>query len=384
MKKRTIRSDIQSWRKRFVDSVESGVDTAIIETPAIIADLATGGGDTIQRALKGLLNGSGIERSVYNSLYHRILSKMSDKINSHFTSIKRGEEGGLVYPISNAKNGGFIVSRAMASLLNTITSHKKQMMPFSQFVLALLHERVWQCKDSSQFMHELRKTQAGVYLAYMQRATTDIVDIARECYLFALYEIKSNELTLKDFKESNPGIDIQSVIVSCERRDDINAQDILTMAFLILTPQKLIESYINAICQSGDGDIHYLPYATPLHAPNRDAPPMLAKSNVRHTDSPGLAVNNIVLIKPNQQLNTNVDSFDELEWPYGREWSEGYIQLEPPFSLYMCDGKNGDQPDWIDSNRSPDITCVHHRDHETTFNDYLEYAKISSNCQSPD
>jgi len=153
------------------------------------------------------------------------------------------------------------------------------------------------------------------------------------------------------------------------------------MAFLILTPKKLIDSYLDVICQPGSILLSYLPYEEPNRAPNRDAPPMLSSVKVKGWDSPGLAVDNVVLIRPRKYLNTRIHEFSDTEWPYGNEYREGFIQLEPPFSLFMDDGADS-RPQWVEE-RAPDVQCVHYRNHVTDYADYDEYSSLKNNSFDP-
>lgn len=340
--------EIVDWHQKVAMTAAEIIPSIIAQTPVI--------GDSAKK----ILNNLGYEHGVANGYLNSILKNLSARVNEVFCADASGLDGGLVYGRSGTLKSNFIVSRSVAAYLSSLTDSLQKPIALKGLVIALLHERMWQCKDSGRLYDQYSVMPLYEGIREITNRLALIVSLAIEIRNSIIQAISKFEPASELFKMANEGQSIQAFSETVRLNDLFDEHAHSECVSLSTCPMLLIERYMDLFSQHGAARFHYIPFPKPLEAPAKKAPPMLKSIQLRESFvmSPGLAVENIIQIKPYQFLNFKAAQNDNC-WPYGSEVEGGYINLNPPFELW-CDQGNNEQPDWVED-RIPDVRFVAHR-----------------------
>jgi hypothetical protein len=346
---------------------------------------AIGSTPYIGSAARELIESLGYDLRVASGYFSSILKVESQKVNRAFDEDAIGLYGGLAYQKSGSKESNFIVSRAVAAYLNSITDTTKTPLSLKGLVIALLHERTWQCMDSKELYdaYTMMPLHEGISAITMRLQL--IVSLAIEIRQSILGAIAKFEPAAKLFESSNMGLSIKVMIDQSRVNDVYDERDQAECIELSTNPTLLTERYVELFSSTGRARMHYIPYLKPYEIPKKDAPPMLKSIALeeRSFQSPGLAVENIVRIIPYKFLDMSASSNDNLGWPYGKEIEAGYINLNPPFDFWCDHGViNSNKPEWIDGERIPDVLNSVVRSSAPSPEQWEEYESVNSSTKN--
>lgn len=362
-------SEALGWQEKVALRAAEMLPGLISQTPVI------------GESAKKLLSSLGYEQGIADSYFNSILRNLSLSVDKCFTDDAIGLEGGLVYSKSGTNKSNFIVSRSVAAYLNSITDPAQKPLALKSLVIALLHERMWQCKDSASLYdaYSIMPLYEGIkaITGRLQKIVSLAIDI-RDTVLVAVSRF---EPASEMFKLANGG---SSVYEHC---DKIRAEDIFTESAqsecisLSTCPSLLIERYIDIFASHGDMKFYYIPFTKPLVAPDKASPPMLKFGTVkdRNSSSPGLAIDNVIQIVPFPFLDMQAAKNDSNSWPYGKEVEAGYINLNPPFEFW-CDKGISEKPAWAED-RVPDMVVVAERENAISTQEWDEYVTSAAKGQ---
>lgn len=353
-----------TWQQKVAMTAAEILPAIIGQTPII--------GDSAQK----ILNTLGYEQGIADSYLNSILRNFSDRVDKAFNQDAIGLDGGLAYSKSGTAKSNFMVSRAIAAYLHSIIDPAQIPMNLRAIVIALLHERMWQCRDSKA-LHDWYSV-LPLYDGIREITTrlSLIVSIAVEIRDGVIVALGRFEPSAELFKLANNGISVREYADHIRNNDIFDDHSHSECISLSTCPMLLIEKYVDLFTCSGNEKFHYIPYPKPQEKPNKFKPPMLKSAHIVDSASvsPGLAVENIVQIKPFPFLNMEAAKNDSSVWPYGEEIENGYINLNPPFQLW-CDHAGLKIPDWV-NNRLPDVVIVNKRG--VTTQDWDEYVEENS------
>jgi len=359
------------WREQVASRAAKILPDIISQTPVI------------GEAAKELLAAFGYDQGIADKYFTSLLRNLSKEVDKTFLDDGIGLEGGLAYAKSGNEKSNFIVSRPVAAYLHSITDPDQKPLPLKSLVVALLHERMWQCKDSAVLYDAYSVMPLYEGVTAITRRLQRIVSLAIEIRNNTLQAISKYEPAAKLFEMNNSNTSIYQHMERVRSDDVFSEADHAECIALSTCPILLIEKYIDLFANNGKENIHYIPYIKPFEAPDRDHPPMLRRAVVidENSTSPGLAIENVVRIRPFAFLDMAASQNDDHAWPYGREVEAGFINLLPPFDLW-CDHGSSIPPRWMEKGRVPDVVGVVIRNGAPTNQDWDEY--VQSNSHSPD
>lgn len=361
-------SNSREWAERITRAAKLAAPNLLSNIPGV------------GEAAKDLLNAFDYDRKVAEGCYETLLKKLSSMVESKFIEDGIGLEGGLIYGKTGNGKSNFLVSRSVAAWLNSITDPDVQPLSLKNIVLALLHERTWQSKDS----HELYARYVALPLYEGVTEITSrlamLVQLATNIRNITIAAIADFEPAAEMFKRCNGNVSIVDYMEYAKKVDQFNGIDQADLFALSTSPTKLIERYMEIFSVEGAHKFHFISYPIPVVAPDKQRPPMLQQSMVKGNGSvsPGLAIGNIVRIRPYKFLAIDAANQDDLHWPYGREPKSGYINIHPPFELWTDLGGDVTPPEWLEEDRLPDVVSVSQRQYDPNPEQWDEYVKTSS------
>lgn len=355
----------------WIDSLQNAVKTSVRSVAGNIPII----GDAAQQ----LMDNMGYEDYVAETFYSELLRELSKIVDESFKKMTVSREGGLIYPESGDDKKKYIVSRSIAAWLHSITSESAKPLPIKSLVIALLHERNWQCRDSKDLHKKYSLLSIFDGIREMSATVKKIETLAEEIRNYTIDKISGFEPAITYFNKCNKlsmsFYDYSKWMIQC---DLLSEKDSLECVTLCASPTLLVEHYIDAISSDGNSNFYWFPFPSPIQTPSRKNPPMIRIAKIDGNLSPGYATTNIVHIAPTMFLNQT--EFGRTSWPYGQEPEKAFIDLNPPFALWVDYGNN-DRPEWLNENRSPDLITLYERENIPGYEEWDEYSECAKTPQ---
>jgi hypothetical protein len=352
--------------------------------PSIIADnLPFLGG-----LVKTVIQESGYHDMMYTRLMQGLLISLSELVDKEFAlNSVLLDAGGLASKEMMINGNKYVISKAVAAWLHSVADENSETMSKRNLVLALLHERLWQCKDSHPYQTTGQRLEVRQAMLSYENNIDRLLELAKTIQHFTLSELGKSDKAKEIFTEKNGGNAPAYYLSSQHPIHQWSEMDRIKLIALQLTPFYCLQEYMKIFSSpSGNKEMLFIPYVLPHATPSKTVMPPPERVMVADTptSSPGLAVDNVVFI--NSYRNRKTLTEEKLDWIVGKEMFCGYLNPSPPFDYYlMFEQSPHDLPEWA-VDREPDIAPAHARwqydpkeyilsDMESTWEEYQESGK---------